>query len=69
MLCFENNCMYVHIENEFDIQDFKELQNFLSPKGTLLNGIYKLCTDPYLKYDFPVACLPVIPFILRTTYM
>ncbi|KAI4462177.1 sphingomyelin phosphodiesterase 4 [Holotrichia oblita] len=41
-------------------QDFHTLQQFLSPCGPFFQLIYGLLKDPFIKYDFSVAFLPII---------
>ncbi|XP_045600324.2 sphingomyelin phosphodiesterase 4 isoform X1 [Procambarus clarkii] len=40
------------------IREFEHLRAFLSASGPLLSLTYRLANDPFLMFEFPVACLP-----------
>ena len=45
--------------SHFGREDFKCLLDFMSPSGPLFLMVYKLQSDQYLRYEFPVDRLPV----------
>lgn len=40
-------------------REFEQLRVFLGPNGPLLALIFRLASDPYMVFEFPVAWLPV----------
>lgn len=40
-------------------REFEQLRAFLGPNGPLLALIFRLASDPYMAFEFPVAWLPV----------
>ncbi|XP_071502073.1 sphingomyelin phosphodiesterase 4-like [Diadema antillarum] len=46
------------LSNYISREDFKALQDFLSPSGPVFSMVYKLQSDQYLRYEFPVDKLP-----------
>ncbi|XP_029644144.1 sphingomyelin phosphodiesterase 4 [Octopus sinensis] len=39
-------------------EEYEYGRAFLSPNGPLMKLVYRLQSDPYLSYDFPLHCLP-----------
>lgn len=40
-------------------REFEQLRLFLGPNGPLLALIFRLASDPYMAFEFPVTWLPV----------
>ena len=50
----------LHTLTQYNQEDFRVLHKFLEPKnGPLFHMVYKLQADNYLRYEFPIAALPV----------
>ncbi|XP_023023938.2 sphingomyelin phosphodiesterase 4 isoform X1 [Leptinotarsa decemlineata] len=55
---------------EFQGEDFRQLQHFLSPCGPLFKLIYTLLKDPSARYDFPIVYLPTkIRYFLEQSHV
>ena len=40
-------------------QEFYSVRQLLGPVGPLLKLIHRLSADSYLRFEFPVSCIPV----------